>query len=639
MASSSALLALAEASEQVTRRAYPWAPAAAFGGKAAALWSLSAEALEEMAGLLGGGAVGAAAEPRDEGREAAGEATVPSGRGLTCVACGLAFADRRAQASHFASPEHLAARRATPEDAAAAAEAATDDGEDDEEEEDDDEASEEDEASEGEEDGVAPGRPGGARVLRVDGRSSTVEAPLGAALVASLCAAAAGGVPFVGSRSARAATPARAAARLAALAAARRASSGAASSRGASRCVVVLRSGKFAGAVFDGLGRLVRHQVFSRYTTRRGQGGAQSAMDGSGKKVKSVGSTLRRHGERALAEDVVRLLRETWQGDVAACEGIYVACARAMRPLLFGGDEPVLDAREDRVQKVPFAVAKPTLAHVVSAYERLMTVFFHAPAPPQPAEKPARERAERAEADGGGAPKPPPPPPPDDEREGVPVEVEVSPEALAVLAAAEAGDEAALADALGDDAALARCRAADGSSPLHVAARRGAPDVVLFLLRRGADPAARDDHGRVPYVLAPDRKTREAFIKARSALGEAARDWRDAAVPEPLDDAAAKAKKAKEAEKKKRQRERQKAAKKEAALDQERTRRAADAAEAARLAKAAADDLANRCASCGGPVRGAPFTRLDFLYCSAACVQDHRRRLMADAAEARFRKK
>ena len=128
-------------------------------------------------------------------------------------------------------------------------------------------------------------------------------------------------------------------------------------------------------------------------------------FDNTGRKVKSVGSTLRRAGERALAEEVTLLLRETWRADLEACEGVYVACARAMRPLLFGkNDVPAcVDARDPRVQKIPFGLAKPTLAHVVAAYERLTTVFFHAPAPadppPPPAEKAEEEAAAAAEAE------------------------------------------------------------------------------------------------------------------------------------------------------------------------------------------------------------------------------------------------
>ncbi|KAH8095173.1 hypothetical protein JL720_2451 [Aureococcus anophagefferens] len=291
--------------------------------------------------------------------------------------------------------------------------------------------------------------------------------------------------------------------------------------------LIALRSGKFAGCVFGPDGAPKRHQVFSRYTTRRGQGGAQAAMDNTGRKVKSVGSTLRRAGERALAEEVTLLLRETWRADLEACEGVYVACARAMRPLLFGkNDVPAcVDARDPRVQKIPLA-SRSRLAHVVAAYERLTTVFFHAPAPADP----------------------PPPPPP-----------------------AEKAEEKAAAAPVVAEAPVASSRRGRGSG-----GRRG--------------------------------------------LG-------GGAVPAPLDDEAVKAKKQREAEKKKRQRERQKQQKAEAKARAEADAEARAAADAAAKLKAAEDEKRNRCASCGGAVRGEPFRRLEFLYCASACVQAHRREL------------
>ncbi|EGB09279.1 hypothetical protein AURANDRAFT_63449 [Aureococcus anophagefferens] len=564
-AAQTSLLALAEATENVTRRAYPWAPQAALAnGRAVALSALSAEALDEVAALV-------RSQGGDDGAAAAAATDVP------------------AEATVVLPKPRAAA--AAPEPRAVAVAVAVDDDDDDETDDDDDD----DGASSDDDGGAAPFG------LRVDARSSTVEAPVAADLALSLCSAFAGGCGFHGTRATRAATAAGAAARLAAAARAKRAGRG-------SVALIALRSGKFAGCVFGPDGAPKRHQVFSRYTTRRGQGGAQAAMDNTGRKVKSVGSTLRRAGERALAEEVTLLLRETWRADLEACEGVYVACARAMRPLLFGkNDVPAcVDARDPRVQKIPFGLAKPTLAHVVAAYERLTTV------PPRRApvvvEAPVAKLA-------------------------------VSAAARAVLDAAAAGDEAALDAALAGDDALARSLDEDGSSALHLAAARGSPELALALLARGADPAARDGRGRVAFALCGDRRTRDAFVKARARLGEAAADWAGGAVPAPLDDEAVKAKKQREAEKKKRQRERQKQQKAEAKARAEADAEARAAADAAAKLKAAEDEKRNRCASCGGAVRGEPFRRLEFLYCASACVQAHRRELMAAAAEARFGKR
>jgi len=64
-------------------------------------------------------------------------------------------------------------------------------------------------------------------------------------------------------------------------------------------CVLILRSGKFAGAVFEGE-TVLEHKVFRRYTRRAKAGRAQSAHDKKGGKAQSAGAMMRRAGEEAL---------------------------------------------------------------------------------------------------------------------------------------------------------------------------------------------------------------------------------------------------------------------------------------------------------------------------------------------------
>lgn len=46
----------------------------------------------------------------------------------------------------------------------------------------------------------------------------------------------------------------------------------------------------------------LEHKTFHRYTTRRKQGGSQSAMDNAKGKANSAGSALRRYNESALKQ-------------------------------------------------------------------------------------------------------------------------------------------------------------------------------------------------------------------------------------------------------------------------------------------------------------------------------------------------
>ncbi len=135
-------------------------------------------------------------------------------------------------------------------------------------------------------------------------------------------------------------------------------------------------------------------------------------------------------------------------------------------------------------------------------------------------------------------------------------------------------------------------------------------------------------------------KVRDSFRRFR-ALEPDLWNWTAARVPEPLTDEVLEKKKEKEREKKKRARERKKEEKQEAAVAMEEARAKAIADAAAAAAAAAAAEAAalagNACNSCGAAIKkGAAFFRLDFKYCSAPCVQAHRRSLMSEAAERRL---
>ena len=73
--------------------------------------------------------------------------------------------------------------------------------------------------------------------------------------------------------------------------------------------VLLLRSGRFAGAVWSGDGAVLAHTCFKRYTVRRKNGGSQSKNDRSkGATANSVGAQIRRAQEKKLSEEVLELI-------------------------------------------------------------------------------------------------------------------------------------------------------------------------------------------------------------------------------------------------------------------------------------------------------------------------------------------
>jgi len=363
--------------------------------------------------------------------------------------------------------------------------------------------------------------------------------------------------------------------------------------------VCALRSGRFAGAVFNGP-EAVCHKAIHRYTIRAKSGGSQSAQDSTGKKTKSAGSTLRRYGQQRLAEEVQELMGDKWATELQACDLVFVSVSKRMRATLLGAEgRPYVPPA--KVRRLPFVVGRPTFEAVKEAHLRVASIIF----------------AEQRVVDTLTAPFRPVPEP-------APLSCPAPEQATAAstpLPRQQVTEEPARVEYVEADDEL--------FGPLHEAAAVGDEARILELLDDGADPGARDSKGRVPYYLCPSQRAREAFRRWRGA-NEDAWDWQCAQVPEGITEEVEQRRKDKDKEKKKRQKERQKASKAQARADDEERRKVEEAE--AKVLEAAQ----TKCDNCGKAVVDKPFSRLSYFYCSSECVSAHRRELQAQAAMKRF---
>lgn len=130
---------------------------------------------------------------------------------------------------------------------------------------------------------------------------------------------------------------------------------------------------------------VIARKQFHRYTTRRKQGGAQSAQDASGRFAKSAGAQLRRYGEQQLAEEIRELLdRPEWRSAIQSSERVWIrAGLRSARGVLWswpssGGasrESPLEEMRKkDLVQNLPIAVRKPTVGECLRCFAELTKV-------------------------------------------------------------------------------------------------------------------------------------------------------------------------------------------------------------------------------------------------------------------------
>jgi hypothetical protein len=138
--------------------------------------------------------------------------------------------------------------------------------------------------------------------------------------------------------------------------------------------VIILRSGKFAGAVFH-QNKMLEHKTFSRYTRRAKAGGSQSSYDNKGSAAKSAGATMRRAGEQALKEDVRRLL-QLWKGHIESASSILYSVPKVMRDVLFNFTASPLVKTDSRLLSIPFMVTKAVLTEVQVIHARCTSIIM-----------------------------------------------------------------------------------------------------------------------------------------------------------------------------------------------------------------------------------------------------------------------
>ncbi|WFD25684.1 hypothetical protein MNAN1_000648 [Malassezia nana] len=168
---------------------------------------------------------------------------------------------------------------------------------------------------------------------------------------------------------------------------------------------------------------MLAHKTFQRYTTRRKQGGAQSAQDASGRHAKSAGANLRRYGEAQLKTDIHTLLdSRAWRELIQRSEHVWVRTSmRAAHGVLWqwtGHAVSPLDEKQatGALSHIPIATQRPTLAEIVRVFWELTRVKV---AHLSSAELAAQDEAQRAamaralrQNSMQHVTQPPPPPPP-----------------------------------------------------------------------------------------------------------------------------------------------------------------------------------------------------------------------------------
>lgn len=292
--------------------------------------------------------------------------------------------------------------------------------------------------------------------------------------------------------------------------------------------------------VEDRAATVLAHKTFHRYTTRRKQGGSQSANDNAKGNAHSAGSSIRRYNEAALIAEVRQLLHD-WKVWIDSSELLFVrAAGTTNRRTLFGPyEDQVLTSRDQRIRGFPFATRRATQAELMRSFVELTRVKVSTIDEAAIANKAQEEEAARQAAEAKAAAKPPTPKPIKPTKE----EEEASLHTTQLQALIRRSKAPALISYLTSNNLSPNFtffpsdnpQNHHAPTPLHLAASLNAPALVSsLLLKARADPTTKSAEGKTAFEIAGDRATRDSFRLARSELGESAFDWDSAGVPPAL---------------------------------------------------------------------------------------------------------
>ncbi|PHH75916.1 hypothetical protein CDD80_1951 [Ophiocordyceps camponoti-rufipedis] len=274
---------------------------------------------------------------------------------------------------------------------------------------------------------------------------------------------------------------------------------------------------------------VLAHKTFHRYTTRRKQGGSQSANDNSKGNAHSAGSSLRRYNELALVQDVRALLTD-WKTLLDSSELLFIrATGSTNRRTLFGPyDGQVLRHNDVRLRGFPFSTRRATQKELMRSFIELTRLKVRELDPSKEAKVDQPPATASTSAPSVKATKP-----------KLSKEEEMALLHTGQLQAFVRRSKLPALLAYLDTNQLSpdfefqpRDQHIRAPRPLHLAAvQNSAPMVLGLLTRAGADPCVENAEGRTAFELAGDRSTRDAFRVARSELGEKKWVWDAARVP------------------------------------------------------------------------------------------------------------
>jgi hypothetical protein len=276
------------------------------------------------------------------------------------------------------------------------------------------------------------------------------------------------------------------------------------------------------------------HKTFHRYTTRRKQGGSQSANDNAKGNAHSAGSSIRRYNEAALELDVRNVFSE-WKAMIDSAELLFIrATGTTNRRTLFGPYEgQVLHRNDKRIRGFPFSTRRATQAELIRSFTEL-TKLKVSTLTEATIEAASGDQQTSNQAKMPSTPRLAPPKPSKEEESAL---LHTSQLQALIRRSKAPGLLIYLAkNSLSPNYTFQpQSEHHHAPTPLHLAASTNSPPLVIALLTKAnADPTILNGDNKTAYDIAGDIRTRDAFRVARHILDESPDsniDWNVAHVP------------------------------------------------------------------------------------------------------------
>lgn len=275
---------------------------------------------------------------------------------------------------------------------------------------------------------------------------------------------------------------------------------------------------------------IVAHKSFHRYTTRRKQGGAQSASDNSRGKANSAGSSLRRYNEVALQNEVRELL-QSWKSHLDQCDSIFIrANGASNRNIIVGYEHAVLQNNDERIRSFPFTTKRATTSELKRAWVNL--TYLNITDKPKIDEKKLKQKQHQEQIQQSKIQK-------EKETKEISEEEKHTTEVVGYLKKSRGPVLITYLrkHKLSPNFTLEpESEYYNTPTLLHFAAAHGIKNLIPILIKTAkADPSIQNPNGKTPYDLSANKQVRQAFQIARFEIGEDGQvDWEKAHVGKPV---------------------------------------------------------------------------------------------------------